>query len=257
MKLRELESALSEVAAFKEPVVELEQYPTSPHLAARLLHVAASNGDICDSTVLDLGCGGGILGIGAALLGAPHVIGIDVDDAALCIAMENMAEMEVEDTMDLIRADVIRVAGRSGSGLLGVVDTVVMNPPFGTKRKGIDVCFLQVAVERSRGAVYSMHKSSTREFIEKKALAWGTRPELMAQLRFDVPAMYGFHRHSSLDVEVDLWRLDCTDRVAGPLPDDPSAYVALHASVPVPQPAKVRGKGSARNGSQSRGKKGR
>jgi rRNA N6-adenosine-methyltransferase METTL5 len=231
MRLRELESALGQVSAFRAPVAELEQYPTSPHLAARMLHVAASNGDIGGRAVLDLGCGGGILAIGAALLGAPHVVGVDVDEAALHVAAENAEEMDAGGVLDLVRADVVRLSAAAGGGLLGEVDTVVMNPPFGTKRRGMDVCFLQIAVQHARGAVYSLHKSSTRPFIQQKALSWGVPSRVLAQLQFDIPAMYDFHRQSSLDVEVDLWRLDCGERVLRPLPD-PATYVAARASVP-------------------------
>ena len=49
MKLRHLESALEDVAAFdpEHQDVMLEQYPTSPHLAANLIHTAAETyGDI-------------------------------------------------------------------------------------------------------------------------------------------------------------------------------------------------------------------
>jgi predicted RNA methylase len=45
-------------------------------------------------------------------------------------------------------------------------DTVIMNPPFGTKNNaGIDMLFLRRAIELATGAVYSLHKSSTREVI--------------------------------------------------------------------------------------------
>jgi predicted RNA methylase len=71
MKLRELESWLSEVEPFAEPKYELEQYPTSAHLAARMLFVAETSfGDIEGRRVCDLGCGTAILGIGAHMLGA-------------------------------------------------------------------------------------------------------------------------------------------------------------------------------------------
>ena len=47
-----------------------------------------------------------------------------------------------------------------------------MNPPFGTKpgNKGIDMVFLETGLKLVKvgGAVYSMHKSSTREHIQKK-----------------------------------------------------------------------------------------
>lgn len=42
-------------------------------------------------------------------------------------------------------------------------DTVIMNPPFGTKNNaGIDMEFLEVAVRLAKTAVYSLHKTSTR-----------------------------------------------------------------------------------------------
>lgn len=48
-------------------------------------------------------------------------------------------------------------------------DTVIMNPPFGTKRKGVDMEFLRAAAHLSSHAVYSLHKSSTRAHIQKVA----------------------------------------------------------------------------------------
>jgi predicted RNA methylase len=47
------------------------------------------------------------------------------------------------------------------------VDLVVMNPPFGTKEEGIDMKFMQKAMDICKGNIYSMHKSSTRPFIAK------------------------------------------------------------------------------------------
>lgn len=42
-------------------------------------------------------------------------------------------------------------------------DTVIMNPPFGTKHNaGMDLRFLETAIGLARTAVYSLHKSSTR-----------------------------------------------------------------------------------------------
>ena len=32
------------------------------------------------------------------------------------------------------------------------------------------------------------------------------RSQVVAQLRYDLPASYAFHRAASKDVEVDLWR---------------------------------------------------
>jgi len=38
-----------------------------------------------------------------------------------------------------------------------------MNPPFGTKIEGIDMVFVQKAMQNCEGNIYSMHKSSTRD----------------------------------------------------------------------------------------------
>ena len=62
MKLRHLESALSEVDVFDDPKIELEQVPTSAHIAARMIHTAAEvYDDIEDKLVGDFGVGTGML----------------------------------------------------------------------------------------------------------------------------------------------------------------------------------------------------
>eukprot|EP00955_Chlamydomonas_euryale_P103143 365469-Chlamydomonas_euryale.AAC.3 len=58
-------------------------------------------------------------------------------------------------TIDFVMADVTALLGGSGDhcsggvprGLRGCVDTVLMNPPFGTKKKGVDMEFLAAAFQ--------------------------------------------------------------------------------------------------------------
>lgn len=74
MKLKELEGYLQDVAVFSDPKIKLEQYPTTPHLAARMLYTAhATYDDIENKAVGDMGCGCGILSIAAAMLGSSYV----------------------------------------------------------------------------------------------------------------------------------------------------------------------------------------
>lgn len=76
IKLKNLQSELEDMKTFGNPKIELEQYTTSPHIAASILHTAQFVfNDIRDKTVADLGCGSGILSIGAVILGATYCTG--------------------------------------------------------------------------------------------------------------------------------------------------------------------------------------
>ena len=55
-------------------------------------------------TVLDIGCGSGILGIAAAKLGAGRVIGSDLDPNAVQVARENAAENGVSEIVEIHQA---------------------------------------------------------------------------------------------------------------------------------------------------------
>ena len=95
MKLKEFEWALQEIKQFDKPKAKLEQYPTSAHLASRVIFNAENSyGDIEDKSVLDLGCGPCILGIAAQMFGSAYTMGIDIDIDALNIAQENIMEYE-------------------------------------------------------------------------------------------------------------------------------------------------------------------
>ncbi|CAM6095762.1 unnamed protein product [Calypogeia fissa] len=202
MKLKQLESMLGGVSQFSSPKIELEQYSTGPHIASRMLYMAQNSfGDISDKVVADLGCGCGTLGIGAVLLDAGHVVGVDIDSDALEIAKDNVLELEVE--MDLLQANLQTLPWRGP-----VVDTVVMNPPFGTRRKGADMEFLSAALKIAEKTVYSLHKTTTREHVKRGALRdFGAKSaEVLCELRYDLPALYKFHKKREVEIAVDLWR---------------------------------------------------
>ena len=206
MKLRELESHLEDVDPFDSPKILLEQYPTRAHIAACVLHtVQSSFGDLEGKSVADLGCGCGVLSIGAVMLGAGAVTGFDVDWDALETCKVNLESFDI-DNVDLVQADLKTMMGES-SRFSKRFDTVVMNPPFGTKHnKGIDMLFLRRALEMSSGSVYSLHKTSTRDHVLGKASDWGVEAEVVAQLRYDLPASYKHHKKSSVDIDVDFVR---------------------------------------------------
>jgi putative methylase len=193
MKKNELERALQKVTPHSKPRPDLEQYSTPAAIAADMLFIAYSLGDIEGRKVVDLGCGGGILSIGAALLGAEKVTGIDVDEAALNDARRNAASAGVD--IELLKMDV------SGADLKA--DTVIMNPPFGSQRRNADRPFLEAAV-RIAPKVYSLHNARTIEFLERMVPAMGASIIFQKSYKFEIPHMFEFHDRKKKEIEVAL-----------------------------------------------------
>lgn len=111
--------------------------------------------------------------------------------------------------IDLVNCDVLESLADESSKWHKVFDTVIMNPPFGTKNNaGMDMKFLLAAFNLSQNAVYSLHKSSTREYIQKKADELSAKAEVIATLRYNLDSSYKFHKKKSVDIEVDCWRFD-------------------------------------------------
>ena len=71
-------------------------HPTT-QLCARELEKACTD----RTTVLDVGCGSGILSIIAARLGASHALGIDIDPVAVVAANENVEHNNLSDIIEI------------------------------------------------------------------------------------------------------------------------------------------------------------
>ena len=79
--------------------------------------------------------------------------GVDVDESALEVARGNVGGFE-DLHIEFVQADVRALPLRGACW-----DTVVTNPPFGTRQKGADMVFLAAACAVARKAVYSLHKA--------------------------------------------------------------------------------------------------
>lgn len=98
-------------------------FGTGLHPTTQLCLVALSDLVGPGSTVLDVGTGSGILGIGAALLGAGTVVGVDIDPRAAATAGENAQRNGV--AMDIVAGSLEDVAP-------GAFDVVLANLLAGT-----------------------------------------------------------------------------------------------------------------------------
>lgn len=106
MRLRDLEECLQQLDGFEEPKILLEQYATSAHIGAHILHTAQTHfGDIEGCAVADLGAGCGVLSLGAQLLDASHVVGFEIDPDALSILRRNC--LEVESEVEVVQCDLL------------------------------------------------------------------------------------------------------------------------------------------------------
>lgn len=200
MRRRDLEMALQRIPAHPDPDPALEQVPTPPDVASRLLWTAHGRGDLEGRRVADLGSGTGLLAIGAALLGAAEVVGVEADPAAVERAREAAAEAGVD--VEFLVADVEDWAGAA--------DTVVQNPPFGAQDPGADRPFLRAAVAAAP-VVYTFHLAETRPFVEDYVRDRGAEVTDRWEVDYPVPRLFDHHEEAERRVPVVLLRLERRD----------------------------------------------
>ncbi|MDD7183170.1 50S ribosomal protein L11 methyltransferase [Peptostreptococcus porci] len=81
------------------------------------------------STVFDIGCGSGILGIVASKLGAKKVVGIDIDEMAVKVANENIQKNNVQDIMTAIAGnmtDKIEEGAKADIVVANIIADIIM-----------------------------------------------------------------------------------------------------------------------------------
>lgn len=200
----QLAIALSRLAVFEnfeKPQLMKEQYATDSEAAAEAVWFAYLQGDIQDKVVADLGCGTGLLGIAARMLGAKKVYFVDNDKEALEICRRNIDAAVSKETSAKVAIVNSGVADFSTK-----VDTVVQNPPFGTKTRHADRAFLLQAFKTST-IVYSFHKIETADFVKKIAADNGFAVTNVLPLQLQLKQTYRFHRSRIRRVGVGFFRI--------------------------------------------------
>ncbi len=199
---KKLEILLQQVETFVDPQPELEQYPITPRGASIILSVIANTyNDILDKIIGDLGCGTGILAIGAALLSAKKVIGVDIDQKQLEVATRNANKLDLTDKIEWLKMDV--------NDFLKSVDVIIQNPPFGVQHKrGLDRVFLKQAIQNAT-IVYSIHKSGEKNqrFLRNFIQNLNAVVDAIIPIQISIPHLFEFHRKEQYLVEIDLYRI--------------------------------------------------
>jgi putative methylase len=167
--------------------------------------------------VLDLGCGTGRLGLAAAFLGAPEVVGVDIDRNAIATAKENSTASNLNSLVSWVVGDIGAVAGK--------FDTVLQNPPFGVQKRGADPPIHRKAIQTG-SAVYSLHNhpgfdrnlmsrlksggSQLRQvqgdvFLTRLAEKCGGKVDAVYALPLVIPHMFDFHTKAKQEIIIDLY----------------------------------------------------
>lgn len=202
MNKKELGKILSRLRTFTKPKVDLEQYQTEAEIAAEAIWDSYLNKDIKDKSIVDLGCGTGIFGLGALILNARNVKFVDLDREALELAKENKKFLEKllekKFKASFINKDIRDYDGRG--------DVVIQNPPFGTKHRHYDKLFL-IRAMKIANVIYSFHKLSTRDFIDKFCKEHGFRVVSVKKIKFPIRNIFKFHRKKIYFTAVGYWKI--------------------------------------------------
>ena len=201
---RRLAQELAVVAGFEDPRAPLEQYHTPPELAAHIVHVADLQGDVEGRTVLDLGCGTGMLALGGALRGPDRVVGVDVDPAPLSTAVENERRVGATANVEWVRGDATRLPLSLGASV-----TVLMNPPFGARagNEGADREFLGTASQVA-DVSYSVHNAGSESFVESFAGDNGGEVTHAFAAEFELPGQFDHHTEESRIIDAEVFRVE-------------------------------------------------
>ncbi|HTW39538.1 MAG TPA: 50S ribosomal protein L11 methyltransferase [Thermoplasmata archaeon] len=197
MRRSDLVRQIERVPPPEHPRADREQVVAPAEAAADLLFAALAAGELEDRSVLDLGTGTGRLAIGAALLGARSVVGVDLDPALLEVARR--AATSAGASVEFVASDVEPWHRRA--------ELVVMNPPFGAQRAHADRPFWDAAFRLAERSVYAFALADSRTFIAGRAVAAGVHVLETRPVAWELPRTFPHHTRRRVALPVDLWAL--------------------------------------------------
>ena len=181
----------------------MEQYATEGDLAAFWILAIDQLDNLENKTVVDLGAGNGILGLGTAYLGASKVTLIEADEEA-CMVLKQNSQRIIEE----FETQIITIHALIGSQLVelsGQTDIVVMNPPWGFQTEKADRPLLELAFSLDATAIYVLHSAKAKH-MEAMAKDFGYEGEIVFETNFRLPPMYSHHSKKKSTTDARCWR---------------------------------------------------
>ena len=201
MRLRSLAIQLSKLEQIANKKSVLEQYQTEGEIAARwLFDILAFNDILPGCKVVDLGSGNGILGIGAALVGAESVSLVEIDKESCKISQRNIESLDLLNRISVFNSDITDI---DDSKICP--DIVISNPPWGRQIIGADRPFLESIL--SLGVNSHLMHSAEATHIDNFFNHYGWSTEKYAEFDFSLPAEYSHHTKQRGRTRASLWRI--------------------------------------------------
>jgi putative methylase len=198
---REIRSFVKILDDFSSPKIKLEQYTLPSDVIALILILADT--DLKEKNVVDLGCGTGRFTLPIQKFYSKRTLGVDIDLDAINILIQLRKLKKL--AIDILLTPVEFFEPFQWNKKF---QTTFMNPPFGTKRRGLDLLFLRQALIYSQ-TIISLHKSNvkTRQLISNLGMQYEKKTEILATIDLPLAPSYRFHRKKQHLVCVDVIRM--------------------------------------------------
>lgn len=205
LKKKHLAITLSKLIPHPQTNVNLEQYSTHGDLASDWIFAIAQYNDFSDQTVVDLGSGNGILGIGAYYAGASKIIMLEAAEDAHDAARKNTKSLEFPERFELHNRKLSDFTTDWSK-----VDMIISNPPWGYQKERSDRLFIEVGMKNGVPEIHILH-SDKAGHIEKIANHFGYEAEVILEGEFILPLTYMHHSKNSSVTQFKAWRLTKND----------------------------------------------
>lgn len=198
---KKLEILIEKIPAKRNANPKLEQHVTPSWIAADIIWISRQMNLVSNKIILDLGSGTGRLCIGALLAGAKECVSIEIDIEALEEQKKYLEMFDIEDSVHQILADATMAPLRDSC-----CETALMNPPFGTTVKGLDIKFLYEAV-RCCKHVMSLHLSNrkSQDYIRSKLEKLGCKVRVLKTYKMELKQIFEYHVSRIKRIPVDLF----------------------------------------------------
>jgi predicted RNA methylase len=153
------------------------------------------NNDIANNIIVDAGCGNGILGIGALLLGAKKVMFLDIDSKAIKITETNLKKLGLKN-FKLINSNIFDIELTA--------DILITNPPFGVQTKESDNNFLMKCSQLAK-KMYVIYKGDGLKILQKNFA--DKNVELIKKDELLLKQQFRFHTKSKAKTKIILAKI--------------------------------------------------